>query len=97
MNETPCGQSVEHEAHGWSQTGRAGHQRFCPGLQCTCPHIRLGSEETDSRNWSDACPLHGVGTDFFRSLPTAPFGYASERETTREQWLEYLASEGLRP
>lgn len=32
LGETPCGNTEPHRQHGWSRTGRAGHQRFCPGV-----------------------------------------------------------------
>jgi hypothetical protein len=57
---------------------------------CTCPHIMLGSEVTEHRNWSERCAEHGVGTEYFQGLEHLPFGYAAERKTTREQWLRWL-------
>jgi hypothetical protein len=32
---------------------------------CRCPRLRLGSEVTEARNWSETCPAHGIGTDWF--------------------------------
>jgi hypothetical protein len=29
---TSCGNESPHDQHGWSRTGRAGHQRVCPGI-----------------------------------------------------------------
>jgi hypothetical protein len=50
----------------------------------------IGSTVTESRNWSDACEDHGVGTEYFSKLKQMPFGYASERNTGREAWLKFL-------
>lgn len=60
---------------------------------CRCGTVRAGNQEF-GKNWSDACPEHGVGTEFFRALPSMPYGYADERDTTREDWLEFLAGNG---
>lgn len=64
---------------------------FCyPELvECTCPHLMLGFTALPSTSWSDMCPAHGVGTDFFRGLKVKPFGYADEQATTREEWLDW--------
>ena len=62
-------------------------------MTCTCGHIMVGMERTDARNWSECCEEHGVGTPYFQALPVMPFGYAGERSTTREEWLEWLESE----
>jgi hypothetical protein len=59
-------------------------------MTCTCPHIRVGSEVTESRTWGETCPEHGVGTEYFRALNPKPFGYAELADWTREQWLEWL-------
>jgi hypothetical protein len=61
--------------------------------ECRCPHIRVGNEIWPQRSWDDACPLHGVGTEYFRSLPVMPYGYRDERTTTREEWLAFLDGE----
>ncbi len=34
---------------------------------CTCAHIWVGSERTDSRNWDPDCPEHGVQSSWYRS------------------------------
>jgi hypothetical protein len=61
---------------------------------CTCPDVVLNAgAETGSKNWSDACDEHGVGTPYFKAMPVKPFGYGSEAKTTRKQWLAYLAKE----
>jgi hypothetical protein len=62
-------------------------------MTCTCSHIMLGLERTNCLSWSERCEEHGVGTQYFRDLKTLPFGYADERETTREEWLKWLESE----
>lgn len=58
-------------------------------MNCTCPHVMIGSTVYPATSWSDMCEAHGVGTDFFRALKVKPFGYADERETTREEWLAW--------
>jgi hypothetical protein len=60
---------------------------------CECPGVRVGGRPTGTTNWSDRCPEHGVGTDWFKALKLKPFGYADEAGTTRKEWLEYLARE----
>ena len=50
--------------------------------------MRAGNYVSGSRAWDDMCPVHGVGTEWFRSLRTLPYGFGGERETTREEWLE---------
>lgn len=60
--------------------------------ECACPHVIAGHEVFETRAWSDVCPVHGVGTGYFRSLKVLPFGYAHERDTSREEWLTFLAS-----
>jgi hypothetical protein len=66
-----------------------------PG-DCRCPPVNVGRETWwGTRAWSDSCPEHGVGTGYFRALPVLPFGYATERDTTREEWLAFLAGGGL--
>jgi len=34
---------------------------------CTCPHIKLGSELTEVRNWSPDCIEHGTGSTWWNS------------------------------
>lgn len=59
---------------------------------CRCPPVNVGRERWwHQRAWSDACPLHGVGTGYFRGLENMPYGYAGERDTTRQEWLDFLA------
>jgi hypothetical protein len=60
--------------------------------ECECKPVYAGFENTGSVNWSDGCPEHGVGTDYFRNLPSLPFGYSRERNTSREEWMKFLAS-----
>ncbi len=62
--------------------------------ECRCPHLRLDDKVLEQRAWSDRCPRHGVGTENFRSRVLLPFGYATERDTTREEWLAFLANTG---
>lgn len=57
---------------------------------CICPHIRIGLEVSPSQNWDETCPVHGVGTTWFRELPQLPFGYERERHTSREAWLTFI-------
>lgn len=57
---------------------------------CECPEVKVGGQPAGSRNWSDSCPEHGVGTDWFQALDPKPFGYAAEADTTRAEWLDYL-------
>lgn len=59
---------------------------------CECPGVRVGGQPTGTRNWSDRCPDHGVGTAYFQALHPKPFGYADEALTTRAEWLDYLAN-----
>ena len=60
--------------------------------ECRCPPVNVGFERFwGSRVWNDACPEHGVGTDYFRNLTDIPYGYAGERETSREDWLNRCA------
>lgn len=63
--------------------------------ECTCPHVMLGSERTSSRAWSDRCPEHGVGTQYFQQLKSMPYGYADERYTTREDWMLFVDRGGM--
>lgn len=59
---------------------------------CHCPPVNVGNERWwHQRAWSDICPEHGVGTDYFRKLGKMPFGFADERDTTREEWLAFKA------
>jgi len=62
-------------------------------MTCTCPHIRAGNQTFKERAWNDACPEHGVGTEYFQALPVMPYGYRDERTTTREEWLAFLRQE----
>jgi hypothetical protein len=62
--------------------------------ECTCPHVVVDHEVYPATAWSDRCPVHGVGTDYFRALKHLPFGFAEERDTTREEWLEFVAQGG---
>lgn len=59
-------------------------------MTCTCGHVIVRLNTTNIRSWSDRCEEHGVGTEYFRNLKVLPFGYADERETTREEWLRWL-------
>jgi hypothetical protein len=61
-------------------------------VSCTCGHVWFGTYKTESRDWSDACPEHGVGTEYFQGMKQMPFGYAEERNTSREDWLRFLAA-----
>lgn len=58
---------------------------------CTCPHVMLDRELFPSTAWSDSCPVHGVGTEYFRALKTLPYGFGEERDTSREEWLAFLS------
>ncbi len=60
---------------------------------CSCPHLLLGNQTLQSRNWVPGCAQHGVGTEFFRAISPKPFGFAGEAETTREEWLDYVRQE----
>jgi len=62
-------------------------------VTCTCGHVRIGMEQAGLRSWSDRCGEHGVGTPYFQALAVMPYGYANERDTTREEWLEFLEEE----
>jgi hypothetical protein len=62
---------------------------------CTCPGVTAGSYRTGSRSWSDRCPVHGVGTEYFQQLENLPFGWMDDaRAITREEYLAFLAREG---
>jgi len=63
--------------------------------ECTCPHIIVGHEVWPTTAWSDTCPRHGVGSEYFRTLAVMPFGFRDERNTTREEWLAFVAGGGL--
>lgn len=60
---------------------------------CTCPHVCVGLTVTETRCWSEDCAEHGVGTAYFQALPVKPFGFASEAETTRAEWLAWRAAD----
>lgn len=34
---------------------------------CTCSQIKLGSEQTEERNWNPDCPAHGTASEWWRS------------------------------
>lgn len=36
-------------------------------MTCTCPHIMLGSERTECRNWNPACEEHGWESEWYNS------------------------------
>jgi hypothetical protein len=55
----------------------------------------VGMEKTSTRSWDPDCPEHGVGTGYFQSLPVLPFGYRNERETTREEWIQWRRECGV--
>jgi hypothetical protein len=40
---------------------------MAPLPSCTCAHVKLGSERTDTRNWDPDCPAHGTESDWWRS------------------------------
>jgi hypothetical protein len=62
-------------------------------VSCTCPHIMVDHVPYPPKSWSDTCPEHGVGSEYFQGLDNMPYGYASERHTTREEWLDLLRQE----
>jgi hypothetical protein len=57
---------------------------------CTCPQVKAGSYVSSSRAWEASCPVHGVGTVYFRSLGTPPFGYRDCQDMTRDEYLGWL-------
>jgi hypothetical protein len=36
-----------------------------------------------------------VGTEYFQSMKTMPYGYKDERNATREEWLRFLDDGGM--
>ena len=36
-------------------------------MTCHCPHIHVGMERTEARNWNPDCPDHGVDSDWYQS------------------------------
>lgn len=40
-----------------------------PSPACACPHIKLGSEFTEARNWSPDCIEHGTDSAWWNSEP----------------------------
>jgi hypothetical protein len=63
---------------------------------CTCPEVMLDRRATGNYAWHELCEVHGIGTEYFRTLEKLPYGYAQERNTTREEWLEVLEKEEQR-
>lgn len=63
---------------------------------CSCPFVKVGRLTTSTRAWNEFCVAHGVGSEYFRTLKELPFGYAHERETSREEWLRACREEQLR-
>lgn len=43
------------------------HPLAADATPCTCPYIKLGSEQTDARNWNPDCPEHGTDSEWYRS------------------------------
>lgn len=56
--------------------------------ECDCPHVNVGSIATKNRAWSDLCPVHGVGTTYFRELREHPYGFRGMRELSRAAYLK---------
>lgn len=53
----------------------------------------IDSRKTGDRSWSELCPTHGVGTEYFQTLKVMPFGFTAERHTTREEWLAFRSKD----
>jgi hypothetical protein len=34
---------------------------------CTCSFIRIGTKQSDHRNWSIGCPVHGAASKWYNS------------------------------
>lgn len=62
-------------------------------MTCTCPHIMLGSERTESKNWNPACEEHGWESEWYNS-PEQTRIRLKEAERTRE--LQKLAGQRRR-
>lgn len=78
------------------------HRMVKKTVTCTCPDVAPlevalpslknpdGTREVYyGKSWSDICPEHGVGTEYFQKLDSLPYGYYDERYTTREEWIEF--------
>lgn len=52
-------------------------------MKCTCPHIMLGSERTESKNWNPYCKEHGWESEWYNS-PEQARKRLAEAERTAE-------------
>lgn len=61
--------------------------------ECECRKVMVGWHATASREWDPLCPLHGVGTEYFRAMRELPYGFQGERRTSRAAYLKFVAED----
>lgn len=56
-------------------------------MECTCPHLVLGTKVLEQRNWNPKCEEHGLDSEWYNST-----GQREQRiQTTRTRKLQWLA------
>jgi hypothetical protein len=78
------------EAHREDTVQGKSSESIQPVVPCKCDtFVNIGLDSYPTKLWNDECDIHGVGTEYFKSMKIKPFGYAGEKNTTRESWLQY--------
>jgi hypothetical protein len=85
-----CGWRTYNDDKRAASTELREHQTTCSfwatasPSPCTCPELMLNSGKgaTGVRNWSEACPEHGVDSDWYRSP-----GQVAKRAADRERLI----------
>lgn len=80
MADTPCPNKDPHPRHGWSFTGRAGHQKFCPGVGNAHVEVRV-SKLAASAESTRVCVK--VTNEAFSELANCLLGELTEDQEKR--------------
>lgn len=56
-------------------------------MQCTCPHLKIGTKVLESRNWNPDCEEHGVDSAWYNSEEETKIRNAQRERTTALQKL----------
>jgi hypothetical protein len=54
--------------------------------ECTCQVVRAGNCDATGLNWKAACPVHGLGTDYYEAVLKPRFE-RRDRELAHKQQL----------
>lgn len=55
-------------------------------MECTCPHLALGTKVLEQRNWNPKCEEHGSDSEWYNSTGQREQSIQATR-TAKLQWL----------